>query len=190
LTPPEPSETLVDLDPSPALSQLGDTWPTDGRMVGIVVDPEGDLTGVEELAAAVKAASMVPLVVAPRGGTLPNGMAVQRALGATRSVEFDAVILAGCPAPGADAIPVRDSKAGEPSAVQLDPRVTLLLEETFRHAKAIGAWGAGVEALELAGFGADDLGVVVGDEPGSVFTEVHTLLGSHRVWERFAPTLA
>ncbi|MCW2845048.1 MAG: catalase [Nocardioides sp.] len=189
LTPPEPSETLVDLEPSPALSQLGDTWPTDGRMVGIVVDPEGDLTGVEELAAAVKAASMVPLVVAPRGGTLPNGMAVQRALGATRSVEFDAVILAGCPAPGADALPVRDSKAGEPSAVQLDPRVTLLLQEAFRHAKAIGAWGAGVEALEAAGFGADDVGVVVGAEPGAVFTEVHTLLGAHRVWERFAPTL-
>ena len=31
--------------PSPALSQLGGSWPTDGRMVGIVVDPDGDLDG-------------------------------------------------------------------------------------------------------------------------------------------------
>ena len=110
---PEPTEALVDRSPSPALSQIGGTWPTDGRVIGIVVDPDGDLQGVEEVAAAVKAASMVPLVVSPVGGTLPNGMAVQRTLGATRSVEFDAVIVTGRPSPGADARASRDSKADE-----------------------------------------------------------------------------
>ncbi|MGZ5405942.1 MAG: catalase, partial [Nocardioides sp.] len=60
LAAPDPSVPLVDLAPSPALSQIGGTWPTAGRMVGIVVDPDGDLDGVEEVAAAVKAAGMVP----------------------------------------------------------------------------------------------------------------------------------
>jgi catalase len=186
---PEPTEALVDLDPSPALSQVGDTWPTDGRMIGIVVDPAGDLAGVEEVAAAVKAAGMVPLVVAPVGGTLPNGMAVQRTFGATRSVEFDAVVLAGRPAPGADARPARDSKAGVPPETALDPRVVLLLEEAFRHAKAIGAWGDGVQALEEAGVGSDAPGVITADSPAELFAELHEVLGAHRVWERFTPAL-
>ncbi len=37
---------LEDLDPSPALSQVGGECPPDGRMVGIVVDPDGDLSGI------------------------------------------------------------------------------------------------------------------------------------------------
>ncbi len=183
---PEPTEALVDLSPSPALSQVGGTWPTDGRVIGIVVDPDGDLNGVEEVAAAVKAASMVPLVVSPVGGTLANGMAVQRTLGATRSVEFDAVIVTGRPSPGADARAGRDSKAAEPSPAPLDPRVVLLLQECFRHAKAIGACGTGVQALDDAGLGLDSPGVVVADEATAVLTQLHELLGRHRVWERFA----
>jgi catalase len=186
---PEPTEALVDLDPSPALSQVGATWPTDGRLIGIVADPAGDLAGVEEVAAAVKAAGMVPLVVAPVGGTLPNGMAVQRTLGATRSVEFDAVVVAGRPAPGADALTARDSKAGEPAEAGLDARVVLLLQESFRHAKAIGAWGQGVRALEEAGIALSSPGVVTSDSPGAAFAELQELLGAHRVWERFTPVL-
>ncbi|HEV7875937.1 MAG TPA: catalase-related domain-containing protein, partial [Nocardioides sp.] len=186
---PEPTQALVDLDPSPALSQLGRTWPTDGRMIGIVVDPAGDLAEVEEVAAAVKAAGMVPLVVAPVGGMLPNGMAVQRTLGATRSVEFDAVVVAGRPAPGDDALAARDSKAGQPTEPGLDPRVVLLLQESFRHAKAIGAWGRGVQALEEAGIGLASPGVVTGESATAVFAELQETLGAHRVWERFVPAL-
>jgi catalase len=186
---PEPTVPLVDLDPSPALSQVGDTWPTDGRMIGIVVDPDGDLSGVEALVGAVKAARMVPLVVAPHGGELPNGMAVQRAFGATRSIEFDAVLLAGSPAAAPDAVVGRDSKAGAASAPALDPRVVLLVQECFRHAKAMGAWGAGAQALELAGTSPDDVGIVTGDDPGDVLEEVLELLGAHRVWDRFETVL-
>ncbi len=185
---PAPTEALADPDPSPALSQIGDVWPTDGRLVGIVVDPAGDLTGVEAVIELVTTAGMVPLVVAPHGGKLPNGITVQRTFGATRSVEFDAVILAGSPVPAPDALVARDSKAGEDDDPQLDPRVVLLLQESFRHAKAIGAWGAGVDALELAGV-ADAPGVLTGDDPAAVFAEVHTALGSHRVWERFGTEL-
>jgi catalase len=187
---PQPSVPLVDLAPSAALSQLGSTWPTDGRMVGIVVDPDGDLTGVEEVADAVQAAGMVPLVVAPHGGTLSNGLAVQRALGATRSVEFDVVLLAGSPVPAPDALVARDSKAGEPTAPAVDPRVVLLVQECFRHAKALGAWGAGADALELAGIGAGEAGVVTGDNPTEVFEQVQALLAAHRVWERFGTVLS
>jgi catalase len=186
---PEPTEALVDLDPSPALSQVGDVWPTDGRMIGIVVDAAGDLSGVAGVVAAVSAAGMVPLVVAPHGGKLPDGTPVQRTFGATRSVEFDAVLLAGSPAPAPDAIAARDSKAGEDGAPVLDPRVVLLLQEAFRHAKAIGAWGAGVAALEAAGI-ADAPGVLTGGDPAAVFAEVHTALGAHRVWERFGTVLS
>src|SRR4051794_6798439 len=113
---PEPSEALGDPAPSPALSQLGQTWPTDGRMIGIVVDPDGDLTGLGEVRSATAAAGMVPLVVAPRGGKLPDGTTVQRTFTAPRSVEYDAVLVAGCPLPAADALPARDAKAGEDAA--------------------------------------------------------------------------
>jgi catalase len=157
-------------------------------MIGIVVDPAGDLSGLDEVRAAVSGAGMVPLIVAPHGGKLPDGTTVQRSFGATRSVEFDAVIVAGCPVPAPDAVVARDSKAGEESAPQLDPRVVLLLQECFRHAKAIGAWGAGVSALELAGVG-DAPGVVVGDDPATVVAELHATLGAHRVWERFETVL-
>ncbi len=185
---PEPTEALIDLAPSPALSQIGGSWPTDGRIVGIVVDPDGDLSGLGNVRAAVSAAGMVPLVVAPYGGKLSDGTSIQRTFAATRSVEYDAVLLAGSPLPGADALVVRDSKAGEETAPQLDPRVTLLLQECFRHAKAIGAWGAGVSALELAGV-AGAPGVLTGDDPEAVFAELHTALGAHRVWERFGTVL-
>lgn len=185
---PDPTVPLVDLDPSPALSQIGGTWPTDGRIVGILVDPDGDLSGLDAVRAAVSDAGMVPLVVAPFGGKLADGTTVQRTFAATRSVEFDAVLVAGSPTPAADALVVRDSKVGDDDSAVLDPRVVLLLQECFRHAKAIGAWGAGVDALGLAGV-ADAPGVLTGDDPAAVFAELHTALGAHRVWERFGTVL-
>jgi catalase len=175
--------------PSPALSQVDGTWPPDGRMIGIVVDPDGDLEGVAAVRTAVLAGGMVPLIVGPHGGMLPNGLPVQRTFLTGRSVELDAVLLAGCPGPAPDALPNRDAKGGAPSVPGLDPRVTLLLEETFRHAKVIGAWGEGVRALEAAGFGAEDVGVVTGDDPSEVLAEAVALLGGHRVWDRFAVSM-
>ena len=69
------------------------------------------------------------------------------------------------------------------------PRVVLLVQECFRHAKAIGAWGAGVQALELAGTSPDDVGIVTGGDPGDVLEKVLELLGAHRVWDRFDTVL-
>ncbi|MBA2465873.1 MAG: catalase [Nocardioidaceae bacterium] len=187
---PEATEAFADVDPSPALSQVGDTWPTDGRVIGIVVDPDGEMDGVEQVTVAVKEAGLVPLLVAPHGGSLANGLTVQRTFGATRSVEFDAVIMAGSPAPAPDALVGRDTKAGEAAAPVLDPRVVLLLQECFRHAKAIGAWGEGRQALEAAGIETDGPGIVVGSTPEEVFNAIHEVLSSHRVWERFGTALS
>ncbi len=170
--------------PSPSLSQVGHQWPVDGRLIGIVVDPDGSLDDLGVVRRAILAAGMVPLVIGPAGGMLPDGTEVQRTFLTARSVEFDALLLAGAPVPGADALPNRDAKAGEPGPIGLDPRVGLLVTECFRHAKALGGWGAGAEALTaLAG---SSPGVVVGEDPSEVVAAVQELLGAHRVWERFA----
>jgi catalase len=187
---PEPSVPLTDVVPSPALSQLGGTWPQDGRLVGIVVDPDSDLDGLSTVRQAVFTAGMVPLVVAPRGGMLPNGVPVQRTFLTGRSVELDAVLLAGCPAPAPDALPARDAKAGNGSGELLDPRVRLLVEEAFRHAKVIGAWGAGVDALTAAGRAPGEAGVVIGDSGPEVLSTALELLSRHRAWERFPAGVA
>jgi catalase len=184
---PGPTTPLADPDPSPALSQVGGTWPADGRMVGIVADPDGDLEAVAELRRTIDAAGMVPLVFAPHGGTIGD-IPVQRTFAAGRSVEVDVLLLAGAPAPGPDARGAWDAKAGRPGTATIDPRVVLLVEECFRHAKAIGAWGAGVTVLDAAGVtGAP--GVVAGSDASSVLEEVQQLMAGHRVWDRFPARL-
>ncbi|BCY08280.1 catalase [Actinoplanes sp. L3-i22] len=189
---PEPAAALPEVTPSPALSQLGREWPADGRVVGIVVgDTEPD--GVAELRTAILAAGMVPLVIGPHGGEI-GGLAVQRTFATARSIEFDAVLLAAAPAPAPDATPVpaaaaapgsgRDKKAGPSGTASVDPRVRLLIDESWRHAKALGGWGPGAELLRETGL-ADTPGVVTHDTAAGVLTAVQQLMASHRVWERF-----
>jgi catalase len=180
---PEPTIALADPPPSPVLSQVGQQWPSDGRMVGIVVDPDGDLAGVEELRQAIFAAGMVPLLVGPHGGMV-GGMAVQRTFATARSVEFDVVLVAGAPVPAPDALPSRDAKAGAADS-NVDPRVVLLLEEAYRHCKVIGAWGDGTTALEAAGVTGTP-GIVRGESAAEVLERVQEQMAYHRVWERFA----
>ncbi|MEU5903354.1 catalase [Micromonospora sp. NPDC047467] len=185
---PQPTVPLADVTPSPALSQVGQEWPADGRMVGIVVDPNGDLDGVDEVRRAVFAAGMVPLLIAPHGG-LVGDMPVQRTFATGRSVELDALLLAAAPAPAPDALPARDAKAGKPGQATVDPRVLLLVEECWRHAKAIGAWGAGVTVLEQAGV-AGTAGIVSAGSGPEALTAVQRLMAAHRVWERFPASVA
>jgi catalase len=187
---PEPTVPLVDVEPSPALSQVGQTWPVDGRIVGIVAGPDGDLEGVRAVREAVLAADMVPLVIAPAGGRLGSGeeaLTVQRTYATARSVEFDALLVAGVPGAGADAYGARDAKAGlgvgAPGVT--DPRVGLLLSEAFRHGKAIGAWQGAEAVLEAAGVPTDAPGVVLAGSGTDTLRQVVGLLGAHRVWERF-----
>ncbi|MDM4719607.1 catalase [Micromonospora sp. WMMA1363] len=184
LSAPEPTAPLVDVEPSPALSQLGRKWPMDGRTVGIVVDADSDLDSVVGVRSAVFAAGMVPLLIAAHGGKVGE-LPVQRTFATGRSVEFDALLLAGAPAPAPDALPAAaDAEAGSAHATLVDPRVLLLVQESWRHAKAIGGWGAGVAVLEQARVvGAP--GVVTGDSGTDVLAAVQRLMAAHRVWERF-----
>lgn len=193
---PAPAATvpLADVEPSPALSQVGRTWPADGRVIGIVTGPDGDLEGVRTVREAVLQGGMVPLVVAPAGGSLGSGdgaLTVQRSHATARSVEFDAILVAGRPGVGGDGHGARDAKAGVTAAerVALDPRVALLLSEAFRHGKAIGAWGGGEAALEAAGVPTDAPGVVTADAGPSALQQITRLLAAHRVWERFPATV-
>ncbi|WP_134741303.1 catalase [Nocardioides sp. 503] len=181
---PQATIKLEDPDLSPALSQIGGEFPPDGRMVGIVVDPDGDLDGVRALRRTIDAAGMVPLLIAPHGGMVDD-MPVQRTFATGRSVEYDVLLVAGAPVPAPDALGARDDKAGTPDQPLVDPRVVLMLQECFRHAKVIGAWGEGAHALTAAGIPAAEPGIVTGEDAATVFTEVQGLMASHRVWERF-----
>ena len=186
---PEPTVPLVDLPASPALSQVGGSWPADGRTVGIVVDEATDSDDVAALVTAIHGEGLVPLVVGPHGGTLANGVAVQRTFGASRSVEFDAVLVGARPAPASDALPTTDAKGGEPTPAPIDPRVVLLLHEAFRHAKAIASWGPGMEAVADAGIPLGAAGLVADEDAGEAWSRLHKLMTQHRVWERFAPAV-
>ncbi|GHK03851.1 catalase [Streptomyces sp. Y2F8-2] len=187
---PEATVPIVAVDPSPALSQVGETWPLDGRVIGVVTDGSTDLDGLRTVRDAVFTAGMVPLVIAPTGGKLdPDGepISVQRSFATARSVEYDAVLVVGAPAPAPDAYGARDAKAGEPGADgSVDPRVLLMLAEAFRHGKAIGGWAGAEAALQAAGVPTDAPGVVTAQTGSGALQQISGLLTKHRVWERFA----
>jgi catalase len=186
---PAPTSTPEDdVQPSPALSQLGQTWPLAGRVVGIIADDNSDQDALATVRKAIHAAGMVPLIIAPKGGKLPGGLTVQRTYLTARSVEFDAILVAGSAAPGADAAAGRDAKAGDPTGhPAVDPRVSMMLAEAYRHAKAIGGWDHVAHALAAAGIPEEAPGVVLGDGP-AVLEGIAELLAKHRVWERFPAT--
>ena len=168
---PAPAATVTpaDVEPSPALSQIGQPWPTDGRVIGIIADETSDLAAVTDLQNSIVAAGMQALVIAPHGGTLTSGTAdpviVQRTLLTTRSTEFDAVVVAGSPKPA--------------------PKMYRLLEEAFRHVKVIGGFGGAEEALAAVGFPTDAPGVVIEQDATRMLDQVVELMGQHRVWHRF-----
>ena len=111
---------------------------------------------------------------------------VQRSFATGRSIEFDALILAGDPAQGKDAFATRDAKAWNGSTpAPVDPRALLMLTEAYRHAKPLGALSGARQAFDAAGIPVDAPGIVVGDDAGDVLGQITDLLGHHRVWERF-----
>ncbi|WP_148573646.1 catalase [Nocardioides caldifontis] len=181
-----PSPELPDVEPSEALSMVTTEAKPDGRIIGIVVDVDdpSTLKGLDKVRATILGAGGVPYVVAKHGGELPHGLMAQRTFATVRSIELDAVLVAGAPQPPA-------STGGGPDAnpipTALDGRVAVLLQEAFRHGKAIGCWGDGATALEAAGIATSAPGIAKGSGPAATLTEVMTLMKSHRVWERFVP---
>lgn len=191
LVAPEPTVDLVDVAASTALSQIGQTWPLDGRTVGIVVGDDATEDDVEVIRSEAFARNMLPLIIHKVGGMF-GAIPVQRTLLTTKSVEFDSVIVVGTPAPGADALEPRDAKADLTSAFSsaVDPRVAAMLWEAYRHAKGIGVVGADVQVLQAAGVPAESAGVYVAADAGQVATTVFEAMASHRVWQRFAPSIS
>ncbi|MFF8553664.1 catalase [Streptomyces sp. NPDC015501] len=191
---PAAGTRLADPAPSPALSQLGQEWPLDGRIIGIVADADADLDGVRSVRQTILDAGMVPLVIAPAGGAIgPDDapVTVQRTFTTARSIEFDALLVAGAPAPGADGYGARDAKVDDVAAAAagIDPRVLLLITEAFRHGKAVGAWAGGLETLRAAGIAPDAPGVAASDDPAAVLEGLSGMLARHRVWDRFTPAV-
>ncbi|WP_017604955.1 catalase [Nocardiopsis alkaliphila] len=187
---PESPGTLSDPPPSPALSQVGKKWPTQGRIIGIVADDDSDLATVRALRDKVFEGGMVPFVIAPAGGELgadgEDPVTVQRTFTTGRSVEVDALIVVGIPGQADDAYPSRDAKAWNGGAAGgVDPRALLMLTEAYRHAKALGALGEGRQVFDVAGIPIDAPGVVAGDDGEGVLESITELLAYHRVWERF-----
>ncbi|WP_417233338.1 catalase [Arthrobacter sp.] len=185
---PAADTEVEDRDLSPAVSQVGKTWPVDGRVVGIVADHATDAGVIEVLLAATHAAGMTPLLIAPTGGRLADGSPVDRTFLTGRSMEYDALILAAAPAAGPDAKPDLDAKAGAvvpPQGGDLDPRLVLLLQEVFRQAKAIVLAGPGADVMSGSGLPTDSPGVRE-ESPDDAVPAIAELLASHRVWERFA----
>ncbi len=126
---PGPTEPLVDLDPSPALSQIGDSV-ADGRSHSSASwsTPTGDLAGVDGVAQLCRRPGWCRWWSRRTAGSCPTARPCSAPsrdpLGRVRR-------RARSPAARSrpDALAGRDSKAGEDGAPELDPRVVLMLQE-------------------------------------------------------------
>ncbi|MBI3217044.1 MAG: catalase [Mycobacterium sp.] len=167
----------TDIVVSPALVQLlAEPGRIDGRKIGIIADAGSDLAGIARLVKATAALGVTALVVAPVGGVLKAGrrqVTVDRTLATARSIEFDALVVASGTAPTADI------------------KLVVLLQEAFRHCKALAAWGNGVSVLKAAKIPVKGPGIALADEVDKTFTAtLATALGLHRAWERAPKVMA
>ncbi len=166
-----------DVAVSPALVQLlAEPGPVAGRKIGIIADAGSDLAGIATLVKDAAKLGVTALVVAPVGGVLKAGrrkVTVDRTFATARSIEFDAVVVAAGTTPSADI------------------KLVVLLQEAFRHCKAIAAWGDGVAILKAARISVKSPGVEVADEVDKAFTaSLAAALGLHRAWDRAPKVMA
>jgi catalase len=162
---------------SPALSQIVEApGPIAGRKIGVIADAGSDLSGIGKLRTAAARRGATVHVIAAAGGILGKGMrtqVVERTFLTVRSIEFDAFVVAG------GTTPTNDIK------------LILLLQEAFRHCKAMGAWGDGAALLEQAGIGTDDAGIVIGETAVKAFNDaLFAAVGLHRAWDRAPAVMA
>jgi catalase len=189
---PEPGEQSVDdkIAASPALSQLNTA--TDSiatRKVALLAADGVDARGVERFVDAMRRRGAIVEVLAPTaGGTLSGGhggeVAIDRAITTMASVLYDAVVVA-C---GPDAV----------ETLSNDGYAVHFVTEAYKHLKAVGAFGAGIDLLRKASVTeqlADDTDVVASNGvvstkaaedslPGEFFEEFAAALAKHRAWER------
>jgi catalase len=167
---PDAQYKPADVEPSPALSQLGRSWPIDGRVIGLLAGPGSSLADVAAVQVALNRAGLTCLVIAPVGGELEADgvtVTVQRSLATARSVELDALIIS-------------DGAAG----TSVDPRVQVMLMELLRHCKAILGWGSAAEVLAAAGCPPETAGVQIVSDAADIAEPLQLALAQHRVWDR------
>jgi catalase len=189
---PEPAEESVDdkMPASPALSQLNTA--TDSiatRKIAVLAADGVDVRGVDRLTRSLEQQGATVEVLAPvAAGTLSGGsggeLGVDRAFNTMASVLYDAVVVP-C---GPDSV----------QTLLHDGYAMHFVTEAYKHLKAVGAFGSGVDLLRKAGVAeqlADDTDVVVSngvvttaaaaDDLTDQFAHVFaTALAKHRAWER------
>ncbi len=179
---------------SPALSQANTTFGSlRTRKVAILV-ADGVDASATALADALRERGAIPELLAPTDGAVRGAdgsdVVVDRAINTMASVVYDAVVVPG----GEDSVA---TLSGDGYAVHF-------VAEAVKHAKAVGALGAGTALVErvsngsarIAGDGdgmTTDRGVVSasgtdGSLPQGFVDSFCTALGQHRAWER--PTAA
>lgn len=189
---PEPEERPVDdtMAPSPALSQV-DTGSggIESRKIAVLAADGVDVEGTRRFIEAMAERGAVAEVLAPTaGGTLAGGsggeLPVDRAINTMASVLYDAVVVP-C---GADSI----------ATLSGDGYALHFITEAYKHLKAVGAFGAGVDLLRRMDFGerlAEDTDVVeahgvvstaaaAADLAEPFFDAFATVLAKHRAWDR------
>jgi catalase len=148
-----------------------------------------DVKGVERFTRALQEQGAIVEVLAPvAGGTLAGGsdgeLAVDRAFTTMASVLYDAVVVP-C---GPDSV----------ETLSNDGYAMHFIAEAYKHLKAVGAFGSGVDLLRKAGVAeqlADDTDVVVShgvvstaaaadDLTDEFATAFASALAKHRAWDR------
>jgi len=160
------SSDLPEVEPSAALSQVGKTWPVEGRVIGIVIDDDARASSAADLIDVIRSEKMRPLVIAPRAGDLASGseaVSIDRTYDNIASGELDALIVVGHPQSGL--------------------KLTQLLHEVFEQAKPVGG-DALQQVLDDAGCDDSAAGLVDGDDLSGLVTGISRLVAGHRVWER------
>jgi catalase len=140
-------QRTADVRVSAALTQLMlEPGTIAGRKVGVIADTNADLSSIGKLRRALAKHGATVHVIAPVGGVLSdtNEETVERTLLTVRSIEFDTPLVADGMTPS------------------LTSKLALLLQEAYRHCKALGAWGSGTTILQAAAIPADAPGVLAG----------------------------
>ncbi|MGJ5724121.1 catalase [Brevibacterium sp. H602] len=157
----------TDIEPSPALSQVGKRWPVDGRKIGIVTGRGTDAEQVIRAYDRIAEAGMVPITIAPAGGRITSGersVAVERTYLTVASSELDAFFFA--------------------DGAGLTTEIELLITEAWRHLKFIAASGDSCTMMEKYGITADDPGVYCRDDLETALSQLQEGLSEHRAWAR------
>ena len=189
---PEPAEEPVDdkMSASPALSQLNTaTDSIETRKIAVLAANGVDVRGTERFIGAMRERGAIAEVLAPiGGGSLSGGsggeLAVDRAISTMASVLYDAVIVPCGP------------KSVE--TLSADGYAMHFVTEAYKHLKAVGAFGAGIDLLHKAGVAeqlADGPDVVAAQGvvsttaaedtlPDQFFEAFASALAKHRAWDR------